>query len=69
MGYIEQIGPNPRHPFPITAVQAQTRRCSPQRDVELVTEKNVLGFKPAPRLEHVGDKHSEHAQDRKHRSE
>jgi hypothetical protein len=34
-----------------------------------MTEKKVLGFKPPPRLEHVGDEHSERMQDRKHRSE
>jgi hypothetical protein len=44
---------------PITAVQAQTPRCSSQGDVELVTEKKVLGFKPAPRREHVGDENYE----------
>jgi hypothetical protein len=32
-----------------------------------MTEKKVLGFKPAPRLEKVGDKHSERVQDLKHR--
>jgi hypothetical protein len=41
----------------------------PQGDVELMTEKKVLGLKPAPRLQHVGDEYSERAQDRKHRSE
>jgi hypothetical protein len=34
-----------------------------------MTEKQILGFKPAPRLEQVGDKHSECVQDRKHRSQ
>jgi hypothetical protein len=29
---------------------------------------SALGFKPAPRLEQVGDEHSERVQDRKHRS-
>jgi hypothetical protein len=72
MGYIEQMGPNPRHPHqyrPITAMQAQTRRCSPQGNVELLTEKQVFDFKPAQRLEHIGDKHSERMQDRKHQPE
>jgi hypothetical protein len=32
-----------------------------------MAEKQVLGFKSAPRLKKVGDEHSEHAQDRKHR--
>jgi hypothetical protein len=42
LGYIEQSGPNPRHPYqqrPVTTVQPQTRRRSPQYDVELMTEK------------------------------
>ena len=41
----------------------------PQGDVELMTEKQILGFEPASRLEHVGDEHSEPMQDHKHRSE
>jgi hypothetical protein len=32
---------------------------SSQSDVELMAEKKVLGFKPAPRFEQIGDKHSE----------
>jgi hypothetical protein len=35
----------------------------------LMAEKQVLGLKPAARLEQVGDKHSERVQDRKHRSQ
>jgi hypothetical protein len=34
-----------------------------------MAQKQVLGLKPAPRLEYVADKHSERVQDRKHRSE
>jgi hypothetical protein len=30
----------------------------PQGDAELMTEKQVLGFKPAPRLEQGDDEHS-----------
>jgi hypothetical protein len=36
-------------------------------DVELMTEKQVLGFK-ASRLEYVGDQHHEQVQNRKHRT-
>jgi hypothetical protein len=32
-----------------------------------MTEKQILGFKPAPRLEQVGGEYSERAQDHKHR--
>ena len=34
-----------------------------------MAEKNILRFKPALRLEQVGDEHSERVQDRKHRSQ
>jgi hypothetical protein len=34
-----------------------------------MTAKQILGFKPAPRLEQVGYKHSERVQDGKHRSQ
>jgi hypothetical protein len=30
----------------------------PQGDADLMTEKQVLGFKPAPRLEQGDDEHS-----------
>jgi hypothetical protein len=53
----------------VTAAQSMTRRCPPQSNVEPMTEKQVLGFEPALRLEHVGDKHSERVQDRKHQYE
>jgi hypothetical protein len=36
-------------------------------DAELMTEKQVLGLKPALRLEQVSDEHHEQVQDRKHR--
>jgi hypothetical protein len=32
-----------------------------------MAKKQILGLKPAPRLEQVGDEHSERVQDRKHR--
>jgi hypothetical protein len=68
----EQARPEPGHPNqqrPITAAQPKTRRRRPQRNVELMTEKQVFSFKPAPRLEQVGDEQAEHVQYRKHRSE
>jgi hypothetical protein len=39
----------------------------PQGNVELMTEKQVLRFKPAPRLEQIGDISSKQVDDRKHR--
>jgi hypothetical protein len=72
LGQIKQIWPDPRDPHQqcaVATVQPQTRRRLPQGDVELMTEKQILGFEPASRLEHVGDEHSEPMQDHKHRSE
>ena len=69
LGYIEQTGAKSRDPYkkrPVTAVQPQTRRSPPQGNIELMTEKQVLGFEPASRLEHAGDEHSECVKDRKH---
>jgi hypothetical protein len=71
LGQIKQIGPDPRDPHqqrPVTAVQPQTRRRPPQGDIELMTEKQILGFQPASRLEQVDDEHSEPMQDHKHQS-
>jgi len=71
LGQIEQPRPNPGHPdqqCPIAAVQSRSRWRPLQGDIELIAEKQVLGFKPASRLEHVGDKHSKRVQDRQHRS-
>jgi hypothetical protein len=72
LGYAEQARPKLGHPYdqrPITAAQSKTRRRLPQSDIELMTEKQVLGFKPPPRLEQVGDEHSKRVQDYKHRPE
>ena len=44
-------------------------RCTPQRNIELMPEKKVLDFKPAPRPEQVGDRRSEQKEDGKHRVE
>jgi hypothetical protein len=38
---------------------SKTRRRTPQGDAELMTKKQVLGFKPAPRLEQVDKERSE----------
>ena len=57
---IVQIGPNSRHPYqqrPVTAAQPGTRRRPPQGDAKLMTEKQLLSFEPASRLEYVGDEH------------
>src|SRR4029450_6693213 len=55
--------PEPGHPYEqsaIAAARSKTRWCPPQCDGKLVAEKQILSFKPAPRLEQVGYK-----QDRK----
>jgi len=61
-GRTEQARPELGHPYqqrPVTDAQSRTRRRMPQGDAELMTEKQVLGFKPAPRLEQGDDGHSE----------
>jgi hypothetical protein len=66
----QQAWPEPRYPHhqgPVTPPQPQTLRRSSQDNVELVTQKEVLNFKPASRLEQIGDKCSEQVDDRKHR--
>jgi hypothetical protein len=57
----------PNHKCPVAAAQPKTRRRPPQRDIQLMTKKQVLGFKPHTRLEHISDQHSQHMQDRNHR--
>src|SRR6266513_489544 len=62
LGHTEQARPEPGHPCqqcPVTAAQSKARRRTPQGDAELMTEKQVLGLKPATRLEQVGEEHSE----------
>ena len=65
---VKQIWPNPRDPYqyrPVTPVQPQTRR----RHIELMTEKQILGFEPASRLGQVCDEHCQQMKDRKHHVE
>jgi hypothetical protein len=71
-GHAEQVRPEQGHPYEqraISVAQSKTRWCPAQSDVELMTEKQILGFKPVPRLEQVGDEHYERVQDRNHRSQ
>src|SRR5262249_8969306 len=66
----EQARPEPGHPDqqgPVTAAQSKTRRRTSQCDAELMVEEQVLGFKPARRLEEVNDEHCERMQEREHR--
>jgi hypothetical protein len=48
-------------------MQPQKPRCVPQRDIELMSKEEILDFKPAPRLEQVGDKRPKQVKDGKHR--
>jgi hypothetical protein len=71
-GQTEQARPEPGHPYqqgPITTSQPEMLRCPPQSDVELMTKKEVLDFKPVPRLEQAGDIQSKQVDDHKHRIE
>jgi len=44
-----------------------TRKVSSQGNIELMSKKKVLDFKPAPRLEQIDDKRPKQMEDRKHR--
>ncbi|MGB6662690.1 MAG: hypothetical protein WBE48_22725 [Xanthobacteraceae bacterium] len=58
LGHTEKTWPQPNHPYeqyPIAAAQSKARPGAPQGDVELMTEKQVLGFKSTTRLEQAGD--------------
>jgi hypothetical protein len=49
--------------------KAQTVRCTPHGNIELVPQKQVFDFKPAPRPEQVGDKPHKQMKERKHHVE
>jgi hypothetical protein len=69
-GQTEQAWPEPGHPCqqcPVTTTQPQTLRCTPQCDVELVSKKEILGLKPALRLEQIDDKRPKQVKESKHR--
>ena len=54
LGRTEQARPEPGQPHhqgPVTAAQSKARRRTPQGDAELMTKKQVLGFKSVWRLE------------------
>jgi hypothetical protein len=44
-------------------------QCTPQCDIELMSKKKVLSFKPPPRFEQVGDNRPKQMKDSKHRIE
>jgi hypothetical protein len=69
-GQIEQAWPHCGHPNyqgAVTRPKPDTLRSSPQGNVELMTQKEVLDLKPATRLEQIGYKRCKQADDRKHR--
>ena len=51
----------------VNPTRPPTVRCTPQGNIELMTKKELLDFKPAPRLEQVGDKRPKQMEERKHR--
>jgi len=53
---------------PVIRTEPRTVRCTPQGNIELMSKKKVLDFKPAPRLEQIDDKRPKQMEDRKHRS-
>jgi hypothetical protein len=69
-GQTEQARPpsgNPNHQGTVTCPKPDTLRGSPQGNVELMTQKKVLDFKPAWWLEQIGYKRCKEVDDRKHR--
>ena len=72
-GVIEQLTAQNSDPsIPITpdhSHKAVDGAVHPSEQYWLMPEKKVLGLKPAPRLEQVGNEHSERVQDRKHRTQ
>ena len=70
VGQTMQAWPEPSHPHhqdPVTPTKAETLRCTPQGNIELMSKKKVLDFKPAPRLEQIDDKRPKRMEDVKHR--
>jgi hypothetical protein len=52
-----------------TPTQPQTVWRMPEGDIELMPKKEIFDFKPALRLEQVGDKCAEQVEEYKHRDE
>jgi hypothetical protein len=70
-GQTEQAWPEPSHPdqqCPVTPAKPQTVRRTPQRNIELMPEKEVLDFKSSPRPEQISDKRPKQPEDHKHRA-
>jgi hypothetical protein len=68
-GQSQQVWPAPRYPHhqgPVTPPQKQRLWRSSQDNIELMTQEEVLNFKPAPRLKLIGEKCSKQVDDRKH---
>jgi len=64
----QRLAPDRAGSGAIAAPQPGTWRSPPQSDVELMTKKEVLDFKRAPRLEQIGDVGSKSVDDREHRT-
>jgi hypothetical protein len=69
-GQTDQARPYSSHPNQqgtVTCPQPETLRGPPQGDVELMTQKEILDFKPVLRVEQIGYKRCKQVDDRKHR--
>ena len=69
-GHNEQAWPSPSHPHQqrsVTPTQPQTMRCPPQGNIELMSQEEILDFKPSARPEQVDDKLPKQMEDGKHR--
>ena len=71
LGHTEQARSQPRHPHQqcaVAAPQRQTCRTVPQFYIELMTQKEVLCFKPTRRLKQIDDKYCKQTEDREHQT-
>jgi hypothetical protein len=66
-GQTQQAWPEPSHPdqqCTVTPPKPQAVRCTPQGNIELMSEKEVLDFKPLPRPKQVSEKRPKQPEDR-----
>jgi hypothetical protein len=69
--HTKQAWPKPSHQYqqhPVATTQARMLRSTPQGNIELMPKKEILDFKPTPRLEQVGGKCPKQMEDCKHRT-
>jgi hypothetical protein len=66
LGSTQGRGEGAAHLSPIRAAQSRPRRCSPQGDIKLMPQEQVLSLKPASRLEQIAGEQAERVEQGKH---